>query len=83
MRFCYFPEHCLTICETSVDFVLVIKCFSLFAAVCIVESVGRVYKDVFDVVTNILSIFLRVSILQLIADLQESFIEVSLLSMTI
>jgi hypothetical protein len=61
----------------------VIKCFSLFAAVCIVESVGRVYKDVFDVVTNILSIFLRVSILQLIADLQESFIEVSLLSMTI
>jgi hypothetical protein len=57
MQFCYFPEFCLPICITSVDFVLVLRCFSLFAAVCIVESVGRVHKAVFDAITNIHGIF--------------------------
>jgi hypothetical protein len=35
----------------------VIRCFSLFAAVCIVESVGRVHIAVFDAITNIHGIF--------------------------
>jgi hypothetical protein len=46
-----------SICITSVDIFLVIRCFSLFAAVCIVESVGRVHEAVFDAITNIHGIF--------------------------
>jgi hypothetical protein len=83
MRFCYFPELYLPICITYVDSVLVIRCVSPFAVVCIVESVGRVHGDVFDVITNIHGNFLKVSMLQLIADVQELFVKASLMSMTI
>jgi hypothetical protein len=51
--------------------------------VCIVESVGRVHGDVFDVITNIHGNFLKVSMLQLIVDVQELFVKASLMSMTI
>jgi hypothetical protein len=81
MQFWYFPELCIPICITSVDFVLVIR-FSLFTVVCIVESVGRIHEDIFDVITNIYGILLKVSLLQLIAHVQELFIQASLLSMT-